>query len=78
MPAKLRVVGVAETFEKRPVVSKGRKTNIDYRVREHPTETEMEAPGRTEGVRKIAKRFGVDPGTVQRISRPFESVSIAA
>jgi hypothetical protein len=29
-------------------------------------------PG-TEGVRKIAARFGVDPGTVQRISitRPF-------
>ena len=24
------------------------------------------------GVRVIAKRFGVDPGTVQRISRPFE------
>ena len=23
------------------------------------------------GVRQIAKRFGVDPGTVQRISRPF-------
>jgi hypothetical protein len=23
------------------------------------------------GVRKIAARFGVDPGTVQRISRPF-------
>jgi hypothetical protein len=29
------------------------------------------APGRTEGVRKIAARFGVDPATVQRISRPF-------
>jgi len=42
MPAKLRVVGVAETFEKRPVVSKGRKTNIGYRVREHLTETEMD------------------------------------
>ena len=28
----------------------------------------LKAPGRTEGVRKIAKRFGVDPGTVQRIS----------
>jgi DNA invertase Pin-like site-specific DNA recombinase len=28
------------------------------------------APGRGEGVRKIAKRFGIDPGTVQRISRP--------
>jgi hypothetical protein len=23
-------------------------------------------------VRKIAEQFGVDPGTVQRISRPFE------
>ena len=28
--------------------------------------------GRTEGVRKIAARFGIDPSTVQRISRPFE------
>jgi len=26
-------------------------------------------------VRKIAARFGVDPGTVQRISRPFEAAS---
>ena len=24
------------------------------------------------GVRVIAKQFGIDPGTVQRISRPFE------
>ncbi len=38
----------------------------------------LKAPGRTEGVRKIAARFGVDPGTVQRISRPFEGVSVAA
>jgi DNA invertase Pin-like site-specific DNA recombinase len=29
-------------------------------------------PGRP-GVRKIAEQFGVDPGTVQRISRPFEA-----
>ena len=28
------------------------------------------------GVRVIAKRFGVDPGTVQRISRPFEDVGV--
>jgi DNA invertase Pin-like site-specific DNA recombinase len=36
----------------------------------------LKAPGRTEGVRKIAARFGVDPSTVQRISRPFgESVA---
>jgi DNA invertase Pin-like site-specific DNA recombinase len=38
----------------------------------------LKAPGRTEGVRKIAKQFGVDPGTVQRISRPFEGVGEAA
>jgi DNA invertase Pin-like site-specific DNA recombinase len=38
----------------------------------------LNKPGRTEGVRKIAARFGVDPGTVQRISRPFEAVSVAA
>ena len=37
----------------------------------------LNAPGRTEGVRKIAERFGVNPGTVQRISRPFEDASIA-
>ena len=38
----------------------------------------LKVPGRTEGVRKIAKRFGVDPSTVQRISRPFGGVSEAA
>ena len=37
----------------------------------------LKRPGRTEGVRKIAARFGVDPGTVQRISRPFEGASVA-
>ena len=31
----------------------------------------LNKPGRTEGVRKIAARFGVDLSTVQRISRPF-------
>jgi len=29
------------------------------------------------GVRKIAKRFGVDPGTAQRISRPFDCAGTA-
>ena len=28
-----------------------------------------------EGVRGIAKRFGVDPSTVQRISRPFDAAA---
>jgi hypothetical protein len=32
----------------------------------------LNMPGRTEGVRKIAVRFGGDPSTVQRISRPFD------
>jgi DNA invertase Pin-like site-specific DNA recombinase len=31
-----------------------------------------------EGVRKIAKRFGVNPSTVQRISRPFDGAATAA
>ena len=31
----------------------------------------LSQPGRP-GVRKIAKKFGVDPSTVQRISRPFD------
>jgi|SRR5208337_4777477 len=37
----------------------------------------LNKPGRTEGVRKIAAKFGVDPGTVQRISRPFDGASAA-
>jgi DNA invertase Pin-like site-specific DNA recombinase len=37
----------------------------------------LKAPGRTEGVRKIAGRFGVDPSTVQRISHPFDGASAA-
>jgi DNA-binding MarR family transcriptional regulator len=38
----------------------------------------LNKPGRTEGVRKIAARLGVDPSTVQRISRPFEGGGISA
>src|SRR5262245_45019684 len=33
----------------------------------------LKSPGRTEGVRKIAARFGADPSTVQRINRPFDA-----
>jgi len=38
----------------------------------------LKAPNRTEGIRKIAARFGVDPSTVQRISRPFGGAGAAA
>jgi hypothetical protein len=37
----------------------------------------LTTPGRP-GVRKIAERFGVDSGTVQRISRPFEAGAVGA
>ena len=41
--------------------------------------TALNAPGRVEGVRKIAAKFGVAVNTVRRIGRPFEaSVNIAA
>ena len=38
----------------------------------------LNQPGRTEGVRVIAKRFGLSPTTVQKISRPFEFASASA
>jgi DNA invertase Pin-like site-specific DNA recombinase len=46
---------------------------LERRIREA-----LNKPGRTEGVRKIAARLGVDPGTVQRISRPFVGANVAA
>ena len=44
---------------------------LEKRIREA-----LATPGRP-GVRVIAKQFGVDPGTVQRISRPFDVASVA-
>jgi DNA invertase Pin-like site-specific DNA recombinase len=38
----------------------------------------LNQPGRTEGVRKIAQRFGISVPAVQRISRPFEAASAVA
>jgi DNA invertase Pin-like site-specific DNA recombinase len=38
----------------------------------------LKTPGRAEGVHKIARRFGVDPSTVQRISRPLAGGGAAA
>jgi DNA invertase Pin-like site-specific DNA recombinase len=45
---------------------------LEKRIREA-----LATPGRP-GVRVIAKQFGVDPGTVQRISRPFADASVVA
>jgi DNA invertase Pin-like site-specific DNA recombinase len=38
----------------------------------------LNKPGRTEGIRKIASRFGVNPSTVQRIKGPFAEAGAAA
>ena len=43
---------------------------LEQRIREA-----LDRPGRP-GVRKIAATFGVDPSTVQRISRPLEVVAV--
>jgi hypothetical protein len=45
---------------------------LEKRILEAPA-----TPGRP-GVRKIAARFGVNPETVQRISRPFVALSVVA
>jgi DNA invertase Pin-like site-specific DNA recombinase len=45
---------------------------LEKRIREA-----LATPGRP-GVRVLAKRFGVNPGTVQRISRPFVALSVVA
>src|SRR6476469_7548655 len=44
---------------------------LERRIREA-----LATPGRP-GIRVIAERFGVNPSTVQRISRPFDGASVA-
>src|ERR1700738_4595407 len=59
--------------------SEGKKLGrppIDPKLEAHIRKA-LNEPGRTEGVRKIAERFGVNPSTVQRISRPFGDASAA-
>jgi hypothetical protein len=50
----------------------GRSYKLEERVRKA-----LNQPGCTEGVRKIAQRFGILVPTVQRISRPFEASAAA-
>jgi hypothetical protein len=44
---------------------------LEKRIREA-----LATPG-SPGVRVIAKQFGLNPGMVQRISRPFEQTAVA-
>jgi len=64
------------------LVIRGGGVDDEFRTKNLPQATEdriraaLSQPGRP-GVRKIAKQFGVDPGTVRRISRPLP-VGVAA
>ncbi|MGE3746176.1 MAG: recombinase family protein [Sphingomonadaceae bacterium] len=81
--AMYQMMGVFAEFERSMIQERvraglARAKSEGKRLDRPPISTDLEnsiraalrAPGRKEGVRKIAARFGVDPGTVQRISRP--------
>jgi DNA invertase Pin-like site-specific DNA recombinase len=89
--AMFQMLGVFAEFERSIIVERVRAGLVRARAEgkrlgrppiapelEKQIKTALNKPGRTEGVRKIAARFGVDPGTVQRISRPFDGASAAA
>ena len=58
----LRGPGLRESSSGRPTIPQAKEDAI---------RAALAKPGRP-GVRKIAEQFGVDPSTVQRISRPFD------
>ena len=58
--------GLARAMSEGKRLGRPRSPELEERIRKA-----LATPGRP-GVRVIAKQFGVDPGTVQRISRPFE------
>jgi DNA invertase Pin-like site-specific DNA recombinase len=89
--AMFQMMGVFAEFERAMIQERvraglARARNEGVRLGRPPIPAELEEriraaldkPGRTEGVRKIAARFGVNPKTVQRISRPFGDVASAA
>jgi DNA invertase Pin-like site-specific DNA recombinase len=89
--AMFQMMGVFAEFERAMIQERvraglARARSEGKRLGRPPIPAEMQKairealnkPGRTEGVRKIAERFGVNAGTVQRISRPFDGTSVAA
>ena len=88
--AMFQMMGVFAEFERAMIQERvraglARAKSEGKRLGRPPDSSELEerirkalaTPGRP-GVRKIAERFGVDPGTVQRISRPFETCELVA
>jgi DNA invertase Pin-like site-specific DNA recombinase len=89
--AMFQMMGVFAEFERSIIQERvraglARARSEGKKLGRPPIAPELEArirkalyePGRTDGVRKIAERFGVNPGTVQRISRPFADANVAA
>jgi DNA invertase Pin-like site-specific DNA recombinase len=88
--ALFQIMGVFAEFERAMIQERvraglARAKSEGKRLGRPPIASALEArikkalavPGRP-GVRKIAEEFGVDPGTVQRISRPFEERELVA
>ena len=81
--AMFQMMGVFAEFE-RAMIGLARARGEGKRLGRPPIVPALEkrirdalaTPGRP-GVRVIAKQFGVNPGTVQRISRPFEQDAVA-
>jgi DNA invertase Pin-like site-specific DNA recombinase len=67
--AMFQMLGVFAEFERSMIRERVRAGLARAKDEGYPRSWRTPSPGRP-GVRKIAERFGVDPGTVQRISRP--------
>jgi DNA invertase Pin-like site-specific DNA recombinase len=88
--ALFQMMGVFAEFERamiqervraglRRAVAEGKqlgRPRLDLKLEERIRRA-LAAPGRP-GVREIAKQFGIAPGTVQRISRPFDASTVVA
>src|SRR5262245_10625453 len=70
--AMFQMLGVFAEFE-RSIIQERVRAGLKRARSEGKRLGRPHKPGRTEGVRRIAARFGVDPSTVQRISRPFDA-----
>jgi DNA invertase Pin-like site-specific DNA recombinase len=82
--AMFQMLGVFAEFERSIIQERVRAGLQRARKEKERIQAALTAPGRTEGVRKIAERMGVvNPSTVQAISmelagRPFEASAAVA
>jgi DNA invertase Pin-like site-specific DNA recombinase len=74
--AMFQMMGVFAEFERTMIAERVRAGMARAKREGKHVGDALAAPGRL-GVRVIARQFGVNPGTVQRISRPFDGASVA-